>query len=343
MNFDITYFKEIAHKIFNVDSPSGYSENINKVLVDLLADLGYEGKLTKKGNVYIKVLGESNAKTVATSAHVDTLGLMVRSINGDATLNVTRIGGPQVATLDGEYCKIQTRFNQTYTGTILSNSPSSHVYEDSDKQRKENNIIVRIDEKVENAKDVKALGIDNGDYIFIEPKFTITESGFIKSRFIDDKASVCVILSVLKYLKDNNLKPAYDTYVYFVNHEEVGHGAATISEEIDEFVTVDMGCVGKDLAGNEYAVSIAAKDSGGPYDYELTTRLVNLAKNNNVNYVVDIFPYYGSDVGASYRSGRDLKGALIGQGVHASHGMERTHLDGIINTMKLLTLYLLNK
>ena len=342
MVFDITYFKEVAQNIFNVDSPSGYSEKINNVLIDLLKDLGHNAKLTNKGNVYIKVEGVSNDKTIATSAHVDTLGLMVRSINGDGTLNVTRIGGPQIATLDGEYCKIQTRFGQTYTGTILSNSASSHVYEDSDKQRKENNVVVRIDEKVSSAKDVTNLGINNGDYIFIEPKFTITENGFIKSRFIDDKASVCVILSVLKYLKDNNLKPAYDTYVYFVNHEEVGHGAATISNEITEFVTVDMGCVGKDLAGNEYAVSIAAKDSGGPYDYELTTRLINLAKSNNVNYVVDIFPYYGSDVGASYRSGRDLKGALIGQGVHASHGMERTHIDGIINTMKLLYLYLTN-
>ena len=343
MNFDINYFKEVAHKIFNIDSPSGYSENINNVLIELLNELGYTATLTNKGNVALKVAGESSEKTVATSAHVDTLGLMVRSINGDGTLNVTRIGGPQIATLDGEYCKIQTRFNQTYTGTILSNSASSHVYEDSDKQRKENNVVVRIDEKVNSKKDVLDLGIQNGDYIFIEPKFMITESGFIKSRFIDDKASVCVILSVLKYLKENNLKPAYDTFIYFVNHEEVGHGAATVDENITEFVTVDMGCIGKDLAGNEYAVSIAAKDSGGPYDYELTTRLIKLAKENNVNYVVDIFPYYGSDVGAAYRSGRDLKGALIGQGVHASHGMERTHLDGCINTMKLLTLYLLNK
>ena len=343
MNFDINYFKETAHKIFNIDSPSGYSENINKVLIELLNELGYTATLTNKGNVALKVAGESSEKTVATSAHVDTLGLMVRSINGDGTLNVTRIGGPQIATLDGEYCKIQTRFNQTYTGTILSNSASSHVYEDSDKQRKENNVVVRIDEKVNSKKDVLDLGIQNGDYIFIEPKFMITESGFIKSRFIDDKASVCVILSVLKYLKENNLKPAYDTFIYFVNHEEVGHGAATVDENITEFVTVDMGCIGKDLAGNEYAVSIAAKDSGGPYDYELTTRLIKLAKENNVNYVVDIFPYYGSDVGAAYRSGRDLKGALIGQGVHASHGMERTHLDGCLNTMKLLTLYLLNK
>ena len=340
MNFDIAYFKEIASEIFNTHSPSGYSVEIDKVLVKRLTDLGYTPSLTNKGNVVIKVSGESNKKLVATSAHVDTLGLMVRSINGDGTLNVTRIGGPIIATLDSEYCKILTRENKTYTGTIVCNSASTHVYADANKQRQEENILVRIDEKINNAKDVKELGIQNGDYVFIEPKFTITESGFIKSRFIDDKASVCLIITILKYFKDNNIKPKYDTMVYFVNHEEVGHGAATVDENIDEFVTVDMGCVGKDLAGNEYSVSIAAKDSGGPYDYELTTRLINLAKDNNINFVVDIFPYYGSDVGAAYCSGRDVKGALIGQGVHASHGMERTHLDGIINTMKLLYLYL---
>ena len=341
--FDINYFKEVAKQIFNVDSPSGYSKNVNDLLFSLLNELGYEASLTNKGNVFLKVLGESNEKMIATSAHVDTLGLMVRSINGDGTLNVTRVGGPQLATLDGEYCKIQTRFGKTYTGTILCNSASSHVYEDSSKQRKEDNMIIRIDERVESRKDVSNLGIDNGDYVFIDPKFTITESGYIKSRFIDDKASVCVILTVLKYFKDNNIKPAYDTCIYFVNYEEVGHGAATIDSNISEFVTVDMGCVGKDLAGNEYAVSIAAKDSGGPYDYELTTRLIKLAKDNNVNYAVDIFPYYGSDVGAAYRAGVDVKGALIGQGVHASHGMERTHLSGIENTIKLLFLYLTNK
>jgi putative aminopeptidase FrvX len=340
MNFDINYFKEIANKIFNTNSPSGYSVEINKVLLDILKELGYEASLTNKGNVKLLVKGESSEKVVATSAHVDTLGLMVRSINGDGTLNVTRIGGPQVATLDGEYCKVLTRDNKIYTGTILCNSPSSHVYSDSDKQRKEDNIIIRIDEKINSSKDVKLLGIDNGDYVFIEPKFTITDNGFIKSRFIDDKASVALILTILKYFKDTKTLPKYDTFVYFVNHEEVGHGASTVDSQIDEFVTVDMGCVGKDLAGNEYSVSIAAKDSGGPYDYELTTRLINIAKENNINYVVDIFPYYGSDVGAAYRAGVDVKGALIGQGVHASHGMERTHLDGITNTMKLLYLYL---
>ena len=338
------YIKNIAYKIFGCDSPTGYSKNINNVIVGLLAELGYEANITNKGNVRLFIEGVDHSKKVATSAHTDTLGLMVRSINGDGTLSVTNVGGPSLPTLDGEYCKVVTREGKTYSGTILCTSASVHVYEDAKtKPRNLDTLVVRIDEVVNSRQDTINLGIANGDYIFIDPKTVITESGFLKSRFIDDKGSVCAILGVLKMLKDNNLKPAYDTYVYFVNQEEVGHGAATVDPDINEFVTVDMGCIGKDLAGNEYEVSICAKDSGGPYSYELTSKLVNLAKANDVKYVLDIFPYYGSDIGAAWRSGVDCAGALIGPGVHASHGMERTHLDAISNTMKLLYAYLTNK
>lgn len=341
---NMEYVKEIAFKLFLCDSPTGYSKNVNQLLLDLLDELGYQAQLTNKGNVKVFILGKDHSKKVATSAHVDTLGLMVRSINANGTLSVTNVGGPSIPTLDGEYCKIMTRDGRSYSGTILCNSASVHVYEDAkSKPRDLDSMMVRIDEKVNSKDDVAALGIQNGDYIFIDPKTTITPSGFLKSRFIDDKGSVCAILGVLKELKDKGELPAYDTYVYFVNQEEVGHGAATTDSSIDEFVTVDMGCVGKDLAGNEYEVSICAKDSGGPYSYELTTKLVNLAKENNVQFVVDIFPFYGSDIGAAWRSGVDCAGALIGPGVHASHGMERTHLDAVENTMKLLYLYLTSK
>ncbi len=338
MNID--YVKEIAMKLFLCDSPTGYSHNVNAVLLELLKELGYTASLTNKGNVKLFIEGLDHSKRVATSAHVDTLGLMVRSIHGDGTLSVTNIGGPLIPTLDGEYCKVVTRTGRIYTGTILCSSASVHVYEDAkSKTRDLDSMLVRLDERVGSKEDVQALEIDHGDYVLIDPKTTITESGFLKSRFIDDKASVCAILGVLKELKDRNIIPAYDTYVYFVNQEEVGHGAAT-TDQVDEFVTVDMGCVGKDLAGNEYEVSICAKDSGGPYSYALTSRLVELAKKNNIHYVVDIFPFYGSDIGAAWRSGVDCAGALIGPGVHASHGMERTHFEAIEQTMKLLYFYL---
>lgn len=338
------YLSQIIKQIFACDSPTGYSHNINQTLLQLLNNLGYYPEITNKGNIQLFIEGKNHSKTVATSAHVDTLGLMVRSINSDGTLSVTNVGGPSIPTLDGEYCTIVTRSNQEYSGTILCTSASVHVYEDAkSKPRDLDSMMVRIDEKVFCKEDVRNLGIDHGDYIFIDPKTTITPSGFLKSRFIDDKGSVCAILCVLKEIKEKKIMPAYDTFVYFVNQEEVGHGAATVNAKIDEFVTVDMGCIGKDLAGNEYKVSICAKDSGGPYSYDLTTKLIHLAQQNEIQYVVDIFPYYGSDIGAAWRSGVDCAGALIGPGVHASHGMERTHLDSIEQTIKLLYLYLIHE
>ena len=340
---DLNYVKGLIKKIFLTDSPTGYSQNIDNIILEELKNIGYNATITNKGNVKLFIEGRDTSKTVATSAHVDTLGLMVRSINSNGTLNVTNVGGPSIPTLDGEYCKIVTRDNKVYSGTILCKEASVHVYDDAKSaQRNLDNMIVRIDEIVNSCDDVLKLGIQNGDYICYDPKTVLTESGFLKSRFIDDKGSVIGILGVLKEMKDNNIKPHYNTYVYFVNQEEVGHGAATVDKQISEFVTVDMGCVGKDLAGNEYAVSICAKDSGGPYSYDLTTRLINIAKNKNLNYTVDIFPFYGSDIGAAWRAGVDCKGALIGQGVHASHGMERTHMDGILNTMELLYSYLVD-
>lgn len=336
-------YKKYAEKIFNIDSPTGYTIDCINYINDEIKKLGFETTKANKGNLKVFLPGENHTLKRAISAHVDTLGLMVRSIDSNGKLKVTKLGGPLIPSLDGEYCKIKTREDKIYSGTILSTSPSVHVFNDaSSKVRDIDNIEIRIDENVKNTEDVLKLGINNGDFIFIDPKFVITESGFIKSRFIDDKGCVAILLTLLNLIKNNKLKLKYDTEIYFVVYEEVGHGAANINENINEFVTLDMGCVGLDLSGNENKVSICAKDSNGPYDYELTTRLINLAKNNNLDYVVDIFPFYGSDIGAALHAGYDIKGALIGPGVSASHGMERTHLKGIKNTIDLISLYLEN-
>ena len=338
---NVNYLNEIVNEIFLTHSPTGYFGRINKVITKFLEEMNYTNyKVGNKGNVELFIKGLSSEKTVGISAHADTLGLMIRSIGGDGSIKVTNIGGPIIPTLDGEYCTIITRDNKEYTGTILSTSPASHVYPDSaSKVRNVDSIYVRLDENVKCKKDVEALGISNGDYVCIDPKTVVTNSGYLKSRFIDDKGSVCAILSVLKHMSENNILPKYDTYVYFTNYEEVGHGAASV-HQMDEFVAVDMGCIGLDLAGDEHSVSICAKDSSGPYDYDLTSRLINFAKEANLSYTVDIFTYYSSDVSASLRAGLDTKGALIGSGVHASHGMERTHMDGLLNTMKLILMYL---
>ncbi len=342
IEFDDKYFQEIAKEVFTCDSPTGFTQNVIKLVKEKVDSFGYHTRIMNNGALEVSIEGEDKSKTVATSAHCDTLGLMVRSIKADGHLALTKLGGPITPTLDGEYCKIFTRDGKVYKGTILSTSAATHVYPDANtKSRDIDNLEVRIDELVHSKEDVKKLGIDNGDIVCYDPKFEITENGFLKTRFIDDKASVVVLLMLLKYASEHKLKFAYNTKIYFVVYEEVGHGASMVDKDISEFVTLDMGCVGMDLAGNEEAVSICAKDSGGPYDYELTTRLINKAKELGLNYTVDIFPFYGSDIGAASRAGVDFKGALIGTGVSASHGMERTHIRGIENTLKLIYAYLI--
>ncbi|MCR5092230.1 MAG: M42 family metallopeptidase [Bacilli bacterium] len=342
IEFDDKYFREIAKEVFTCDSPTGFTQNVIKLVKEKVDSFGYHTRIMNNGALEVSIEGEDKSKTVATSAHCDTLGLMVRSIKADGHLALTKLGGPITPTLDGEYCRIFTRDGKVYKGTILSTSAATHVYPDANtKSRDIDNLEVRLDELVHSKEDVKKLGIDNGDIVCYDPKFEITENGFLKTRFIDDKASVVVLLMLLKYASEHKLKFAYNTKIYFVVYEEVGHGASMVDKDISEFVTLDMGCVGMDLAGNEEAVSICAKDSGGPYDYELTTRLINKAKELGLNYTVDIFPFYGSDIGAASRAGVDFKGALIGTGVSASHGMERTHIRGIENTLKLIYAYLI--
>ena len=332
---------DYCRRIFAVDSPSGYTANVMSLIRQIAEGLEYSFALTRKGCAVITIEGRSAEKTVGLSAHVDTLGAMVRSVTSDGQLKFTPVGGPLLPTLDGEYCKIRTRSGETYTGTILSLSPAAHVYDDSrSRPRDADNMAVRIDEKVKTAEDVKALGIEAGDYIFLDPKTTVTPSGFLKSRFIDDKGSVACLMTALKIMREENLVPEYRTRFFISAYEEVGHGASWIPEDLSELVAVDMGCIGLDLNCTEYDVSICAKDSGGPYDYELTSRLVRLAKENGLSYAVDIYPFYGSDVGAALSAGHDIKGGLIGPGVHASHGMERTHAKGMENTIRLALLYL---
>ncbi len=342
---EVTRYREVlfsaVRTIFAVDSPSGYTRNVIELIRSMADELGFAFETTRKGCGVITVEGRNSEKTVGLSAHVDTLGAMVRSVTAEGGLMFTPVGGPILPTLDGEYCKVLTRDGRIYTGTILSLSPAVHVFPDSvTRTRDADNMVVRIDEKVRSAGDVKNLGIQPGDYIFFDPKTVITPSGFLKSRFIDDKGSVACLMTLLKIMKEEKLTPAYRTKIFISVYEEVGHGAAYIPGEISELVAVDMGCIGLDLSCSEYQVSICAKDSGGPYDYELTSRLVNLARENGVDYAVDIYPRYGSDVGAALGAGNDICGALIGPGVHASHGMERTHAEGMENTIRLVGLYL---
>lgn len=341
--FDLVYLKSMIHHLFSIDSPSGFTKNATAYLEKEIKELGYETHYTQSGNLVCTIKGMDNI-VYGVGAHLDTLGLMVRSIQDNGKLNFEKIGGPNLNTLDGEYCRIYTRNNKIYTGTILSKSPSSHVFLDAlTRERNEENMEIRLDEIVYSKEDTQKLGIETGDYICIDPKTTITENGFVKSRFIDDKISCCILMGVLKYLHDNQIIPYHTFKFIFSTYEEVGHGSSYIEKDIVQFLAVDMGCIGLDLSCTEQDVSICAKDSSGPYDYDMVSNLIELSKKNQLSYAVDIYPKYSSDASAAQRGGNNIRTALIGPGVHASHGMERCHMDGILNTMKLLYAYMIQK
>ena len=337
----IKYIIKTLGTLVNIPSPSGYTKEVMEFVKGQAEGFGFQCESSKKGGLVISVNGIKD-ETLGLSAHVDTLGAMVRSISREGMLRFTMVGGYTMQSIEGCYCKIHTRDGNVYTGTILSKSPSVHSYDDARTlERNERNMEIRIDEVIKNKDDVIKLGINSGDYVSFDADFEFTDKGFIKSRHLDDKASVAVLLGLLKDISEGGLKPKRNMKLLISNYEEVGFGASWIPEDITEFIAVDMGAVGDDLNGSEYTVSICAKDSSGPYDYDLTTSLINLAKENRIDYVVDVFPHYGSDVSAAIRGGFNIKGALIGQGIHASHGMERTHIKSLKNTLKLLKAYTL--
>ncbi len=322
-------------KLLAIDSPSGYTFNATSFIKKSFQDLGYDVFENKKGNLHVFVNNDSDV-TVGLSAHCDTLGFVVRSINSNGTLLISPVGGPIMSTVNGEYCKIYTRDDNVYTGTILNKSSAIHVHKDASEKVVSDNLIVRIDEPVFSKDDVAKLGINNGDFVCYDPKVQFV-SGFVKSRFLDDKAGVAVLYYILKELK--NTKVSCNVQLIVSTYEEVGHGGSNIPN-VDELIAIDMGCVGNELDGNEFKVSICAKDSSGPYDYKMTSKLIDIAKEHNIDYAIDVYPMYGSDASAALRAGNDIRAALIGPGVDSSHGMERTSLSAIKNTATICLEYL---
>lgn len=330
-----------AKALLAIDSPSGFTEQVSGYVCAAAKSLGYSVYQNNLGNVIVTAEGIDNTEAVALSSHMDTLGLMVRSITSEGYLMISSVGSPILPTLDGEYCRIYTRSGKMYTGTILSLSPAIHVFSDAQtRPRDEENMAVRIDEVVHSKEEVLSLGIRPGDFICYDPKTVFTENGFLKSRFIDDKACSAILLTLLKIMKNHRLKPQKKTYFCFTTHEEIGYGGASLPKDIKELLVLDMGCMGADLTCTEEQVSICVKDSLGPYDYKMTSRLIQLSETNKIDAATDIYPHYGSDAGSLWKTGANTRAALIGPGVHASHGMERTHITGLMNTLHLAAAYL---
>ena len=342
MKIDTSYITDTMRRLIEVPSPVGYYVEIKPLIEELAKDLGYQVTYDNRDTAYISVAGEDTSKTVCISAHADTLGFMIRGVNPDGTLRLRAVGGINFANVEGENVTVHTRGGKKYTGMLVCAHHSAHAYDDAKTmERNENTVFVLLDENVNSAEDVRALNIKNGDYVSIDPRFTVTENGYIKSRFIDDKAAMACSFFALKYLANNNVKPKYNTIFAFSFYEEIGFGCIYVPNEISEYVAMDIAILGPDSDGSEKKVTICAKDASMPYDYDLTNRLISAAESCGADYAVDLFYRYGSDASQAIKGGNNVRAAAFGMGVYSSHGVERAHLDGIENTARLMLAYIL--
>ena len=333
----VDYMVEETRKILAIDSPSGYTREVADYVMEEYKKLGYEPQLTVKGGILVAIGGRDKENAVQLEAHIDTLGAMVAEIKSNGRLRVTAVGGMNANNAEAENCKVITRFNGSYEGTLQLINASIHVNDEYDGiKRSYDSVEVILDENVKTKEDTEKLGIMTGDFVCFDPRTTVTKSGYIKSRFLDDKLSVGILLGYAKYLKEEHVTPERMIYQHITVFEEVGHGgAASIPEGVTEVISVDMGCVGEGLACDETQVSICAKDSHGPYHYDVVSGLIKAAKENNIDFAVDVYPHYGSDADVALTAGYDVRHGLIGAGVYASHGYERSNVDGVKNTFEL--------
>ena len=330
--------------LINTPSVVGYYPEIHQTLERMLKDMDYEMFVDHKHTAYVHVPGQDPSKTICVGAHLDTIGLIVRHIDENGLLYVRQLGGINYHSIEGENVYVHTREGKTYTGMVICTSHSVHVFDDAkDVARDENHMRILLDEDVHSAKEVYDLGIDHGDLVSIEPRFIETTSGYIKSRHIDDKACVAAAIEVLHILKEEHIIPSYNTLFAFPIFEEINHGGAYVPSKVQEYVALDIGLIGPDYHGSEKTVSIGASDAFSPYDWGLTTKLKNLAKEQNINTVIDVYYRYGTDANAAVRAGNNVLAACFGPGCMNSHGYERCHIQAIEETTKLTLAYITAK
>ena len=339
--FDESYCLKTFERLLAVDSTTGQYEEIQALIAAMLDKLGGPYRLTHKGGVIAELGGEGHA--LAVTAHLDDIGLMVRHLNADGTLNVCPVGGLYPFYCVTENVRVHTRDGKVYTGAVCRTPNSIHVTEEELRSVLPDfrtNVCVVLDEDVKSAADVRALGIETGDMIALEPRYRLAK-GYLKSRFIDDKACAAVLLTAIRALREEGVALKRRVYAYFAMFEEIGHGTAWLPADVEDILAVDIAPTGPDQHSDEHKVSIFAKDSRFPYHWGMTNELRQAAIDAGVDYVMDIFtPHYGTDGDGSVLAGYDIRHAAIGPGTRNSHGYERTHLDGLRNTYELLLAYL---
>ncbi len=333
---------EFLLDLLKVPSPTGFTDRAVAQVEKAFARFGLPAARTRKGALTFTWAGQSADAPRALTAHVDTLGAMVKEIRPNGRLKLTKIGGFHWNTVEGEGCTVFAAGGQEWRGALLSTKASSHIFgaETGDVKRDDEHMEVRLDARTVSADQTRALGLGVGDCVAFDPCVELGPAGFLRSRHLDDKAAVACLFGAVQALQAAGIAPAQRTTLHISNYEEVGHGAASgFPPDLAELVSLDMAAVGPGQGSDEFSACLCVKDSGGPYHFGLTQRLRRLAEAAHIPYTVDIYPYYGSDGEAFWRAGGDVQVALLGPGVDASHNYERTHLDSLVRTAQLIAEY----
>lgn len=343
---DLAYCLDLLLRLLAIPSPSGHTEALTAHLEAELADLGVETRRTPKGALLWTLTGDQPGGR-AVAAHVDTLGAMVRKVRENGRLEMSRIGGFDWATIEGAECLVHCAGGEEVSGTVVSTRQSVHVFsrkEREEARRHASGYEIRLDIPAGSQGAVAAAGVGVGDFVSFDSGARLTESGFVKGRHLDDKAAVAVMVAATRALLQQNRKPVTDTHFFLSNFEEVGHGAAGgIPSDTSELLCLDMAAVGEGQNSDEHSVTLCAKDAGGPYDPVMGRALRALAREHRIPLKVDIYPNYTSDATAAWRAGASFRAALIGPGVDASHGYERTHRDALDATARLLLAWMTSR
>lgn len=342
VNIDKDYLLSFLREIMDIPSVGGATHRIMRRIQDEFKALGVEYSINNKGAVYGTIKGKNDDAQYLVNAHVDTLGGIVREILKNGRLRITNIGGYTWTAYEGENLLVHTGEGKTYSGTLLYEKCSVHIFSEDarDTKRTESNMEIRLDEDFKSDEDVKNAGIAIGDFVSFDPRMQILDNGYIKSRYLDDKACVAVMFAVIKFIRDNNIELSNTTHFYIANYEEIGHGVSYIPEKTIEILSVDIGPVAEGQNSDEHCVSILAKDSRTPYDEVFRRRLEKICRDNGIDYRIDIPKSYGSDASMSVGRGADVNFACIGPGVDATHHYERTHVDALMANSALLLEYL---
>jgi putative aminopeptidase FrvX len=343
MSFELNEERFIGElqKELSIDSVTGQYHELSDYLENQIKEMGFEVKTLHKGGIIVEVGGSGNPLLV--TAHGDTIGMMVRHINSDGTIKVCKVGGLYAYHAERENVRVHTRDGKVITGTIQRKNASVHVTEDELNKEVasfDTNSVLVLDEDVKSAEDVRKLGIEIGDYVALDARF-VYSNGYIKSHYIDDKALVAVLMELLHDISEGKLKLGRKVYFFIPFYEEIGHGGSWIPEDVKDFLAVDIACIGPEQTSDEKKVSVFWKDSRFPYNQDMAKELEQAAKEAGADYVADIFtPHYGTDADPALVAGYDIRHGAVGPGTRASHGYERTHIDAIKNTYKLLASYL---